>query len=246
MVQVDRKVVTLLENSPEGLYFMELVRKSGFTDKTVRKACDRLRDNKQIDYPEQKKNGMKVLVKYIFKKKKVFKKFKNPRKFKAEVSKRTPIIFEWYNKDLEPHDPIEVYGAQFWKIDFRKKLLNVSNAWFFNDEKGWEEFGPLDFNLKEVKDIHAPIDINDFDEMLELWENPTLRFEKGIICNWDGRKTSHSKECNSSLHEIMRSLKYRALYSCRDKKEESKVKKDVAEIVEFILKNGGKIPFTGI
>jgi len=249
MVLVDRKVLNIVQNNPDGMSFNELVMKAGFSDKTVRKAARKLHDDGLIDYPKRKKRGKKRLIKPILNKKLVFSKFKSLRKFKKEVSKYTPIIFEWYNKDLEKNEPNEIYGTDYWKIDFRKKTLRVLGLWFFDDHKGWEEITPNyhDFLLKDVKAIHAPKGINDFDEMLELWENPTLRIKKGIICNWDGKKTSHSKECDSSLHEIMRRLRGRALYSCRgDEKEERRVKNDVKKIVQFILKRGGKIPFTGL
>jgi len=254
MVLVVRKVLNIVQNNPEGISFKELVTKAGFSDKTVRNAAIRLHNDKQIDYPPpelfEKRRGRKILIRPIFDKKLVFRKFKSPRKFKKEVSNYTPIIFEWIDREVEDFedDPIVLSATEYWKIDFRKKTLRVLGLWFFEGDKGWNEInsGDVEFSLKDVTAIHAPTGISDFDEMLELWENPTLRFEKGIICNWDGGITSHSKECNSSLHETMSRLRDRAQSTWRDEKEKRKAKNDIKKIVQFIIDHGGKIPFTGL
>jgi len=255
MVLVDRKVLNIVQNNPEGISFKELVSNAGFSDKTVRNAAIRLHNDKQIDYPSpelfEKRRGRKILIRPVFDKELVFSKYESLRKFKKEASRRSPIIFEWIDRKVEDieDDPIVLSATKYWKVDFRKKTLGVWSLWFFEGDKGWNEITPSDdeFSLKDVIAIHVPKNIYDFDEMLELWENPTLRFEKGIICNWEGKKTLHSKECDSSLHEIIRSLRGSALYSCAgDKKKERKAKKDVKELVQFIIKHGGKIPFTGL
>lgn len=93
------------------------------------------------------------------------------------------------------------------------------------------------------------------EDAMILWYTPNHTIQRSIKCEWDGENKTHSKYCDSEIHEILFDLYTKAYYknwkdlllkfpnNSEQREEKSdEFSKRFSKLVYYIIQHGGKIP----